>query len=183
MASMSFWACVDIISIHALREEGDHRGDAKAPGRKGISIHALREEGDARVPRAIFSASISIHALREEGDLLEDDSVRVSGISIHALREEGDKTVVDDWRQFFYFYPRPPRGGRPRPTAARTASSNFYPRPPRGGRLTSAQSGSARSTISIHALREEGDAVELLVFLVEFNFYPRPPRGGRPSAG
>ena len=33
------------ISIHALREEGDHHArDLRLPGR--ISIHALREEGD-----------------------------------------------------------------------------------------------------------------------------------------
>ena len=34
-----------VISIHALREEGDMSGSMK-PGRKTISIHALREEGD-----------------------------------------------------------------------------------------------------------------------------------------
>ena len=34
-----------------------------------------------------------------------------------------------------YFYPRPPRGGRPRPgSIIRAPSSDFYPRPPRGGR-------------------------------------------------
>ena len=33
------------------------------------------------------------------------------------------------------FYPRPPRGGRPRPQDRPEARSmNFYPRPPRGGR-------------------------------------------------
>ena len=34
-----------IISIHALREEGDEAW-AAANGKTGISIHALREEGD-----------------------------------------------------------------------------------------------------------------------------------------
>ena len=34
------------ISIHALREEGDHRGRADAALLRSISIHALREEGD-----------------------------------------------------------------------------------------------------------------------------------------
>ena len=33
--------------------------------------------------------------------------------------------------------------------------------------------------ISIHALREEGDATELLHLAAEEDFYPRPPRGGR----
>ena len=35
-------------------------------------------------------------------------------------------------------------------------------------------------SISIHALREEGDAVQLTPHLHTINFYPRPPRGGRP---
>ena len=79
-----------------------------------ISIHALREEGDGG---ALFDtaedAVISIHALREEGDVLEVNkrgrnveflstpsarratTNRLIGrtgfvISIHALREEGD---------------------------------------------------------------------------------------------
>ena len=37
--------------------------------------------------------------------------------------------------------------------------------------------------ISIHALREEGDKPYLKWDEVGFNFYPRPPRGGRLSDG
>ena len=104
---------------------------------------------------------------------------------------------------FFYFYPRPPRGGRHRtftwkntsvkflstpsarratslphttksperiflstPSARRATSAtgftlppsiNFYPRPPRGGRQTTTALMQRNRTISIHALREEGD--------------------------
>ena len=39
----------------------------------------------------------------------------------------------------------------------------------------------ARS-ISIHALREEGDVVNDFTELPIFDFYPRPPRGGRRPA-
>ena len=35
-----------------------------------ISIHALREEGDARLLPLRYGLAISIHALREEGDTL-----------------------------------------------------------------------------------------------------------------
>ena len=35
--------------------------------------------------------------------------------------------------------------------------------------------------ISIHALREEGDARPLAGIGGKHDFYPRPPRGGRPS--
>ena len=82
-----------------------------------ISIHALREEGDLDSDIAQIIYKISIHALREEGD-----RVRVAGefprqeflstpsarratlsnrlwlgrlfISIHALREEGDSSTT-----------------------------------------------------------------------------------------
>ena len=79
---------------------------------------------------------------------------------------------------------------------------NFYPRPPRGGRRVLVRNDRTSGNISIHALREEGDArrgtvaVKFQIFLStpsarratlhadspfssEGNFYPRPPRGGR----
>ena len=55
------------------------------------------------------------------------------------------------------FYPRPPRGGRPTSTTAKSMRWNFYPRPPRGGRPPPGCVLRVRDHISIHALREEGD--------------------------
>ena len=56
------------------------------------------------------------------------------------------------------FYPRPPRGGRLQSLYRKDLSLNhFYPRPPRGGRLTKGYE-ITELEISIHALREEGDA-------------------------
>ena len=58
-----------------------------------------------------------------------------------------------------YFYPRPPRGGRPRPAGhGRRLPEHFYPRPPRGGRRCSPCPCGGPQSISIHALREEGDS-------------------------
>ena len=57
--------------------------------------------------------------------------------------------------------------------------SYFYPRPPRGGRLSDHSPGLLLFSISIHALREEGDGNLCEECLRENNFYPRPPRGGR----
>ena len=37
-------------------------------------------------------------------------------------------------------------------------------------------------TISIHALREEGDVLVFFLEALLHDFYPRPPRGGRPLA-
>ena len=102
-----------------------------------------------------------------------------------------------------YFYPRPPRGGRPTSTATTARPTHFYPRPPRGGRPPTdsgfiwvqgisihalreegdlgGTSGWRTTPISIHALREEGDFSKSTLSLGKENFYPRPPRGGRPS--
>ena len=79
-------------------------------------------------------------------------------ISIHALREEGDGTRRPMVPKPSNFYPRPPRGGRPKATEAAEAKEYFYPRPPRGGRRTTPRYSN-----------------------ITKNFYPRPPRGGRPS--
>ena len=56
-----------------------------------ISIHALREEGDSIRPHGQRVDAISIHALREEGDLEGVARDVRANISIHALREEGDR--------------------------------------------------------------------------------------------
>ena len=58
-----------------------------------ISIHALREEGDAGVSKQAVYKYISIHALREEGDDVQSYDRSTELISIHALREEGDVTA------------------------------------------------------------------------------------------
>ena len=60
-------------------------------GQGVISIHALREEGDGGNPESGQHQPISIHALREEGDYSMAPVFRASCISIHALREEGDR--------------------------------------------------------------------------------------------
>ena len=56
---------------------------------------------------------ISIHALREEGDSGSLGRIPHETISIHALREEGDLFAMFMIARSDYFYPRPPRGGRP----------------------------------------------------------------------
>ena len=64
----------------------------------------------------------------------------------------------------------------------RTGLQNFYPRPPRGGRRLPSGQKYFYLSISIHALREEGDKNTIADEERQRNFYPRPPRGGRPGA-
>ena len=55
----------------------------------------------------------------------------------------------------------------------------FYPRPPRGGRRSGTRQVTPASSISTHALREEGDRHLQAKGSLARHFYPRPPRGGR----
>ena len=58
----------------------------------------------------------------------------------------------------------------------------FYPRPPRGGRPGKIRREDRALRISIHALREEGDPRATSSRRCWCDFYPRPPRGGRPRS-
>ena len=133
-------------------------GGQSAPIMQGLflSTPSARRATSFLVSAAVCFG-ISIHALREEGDDHPGLFSRGVDISIHALREEGDCPRIFWHYPAIYFYPRPPRGGRPggvlivhigleflstpsarRATPTSTApapgTSNFYPRPPRGGR-------------------------------------------------
>ena len=99
------------------------------------------------------------------------------------------------------FYPRPPRGGR-RSCCARSSRGGRFLSTPSARRATRSPAPDApaavflstpsarratdswcrtsqRGTISIHALREEGDRQPCRQSMRWNDFYPRPPRGGR----
>ena len=101
---------------------------------------------------------ISIHALREEGDQLSHWLRSQGIISIHALREEGDSWSASRASMSTYFYPRPPRGGRPAALMLRLTALEFLSTP-----------SARRATI-----------YQKIMGVKIMNFYPRPPRGGRP---
>ena len=101
---------------------------------------------------------ISIHALREEGDRRRPHQRPAGGISIHALREEGDPIVFRLYLKLEVFLSTPSARRATRSAATRRRRcSNFYPRPPRGGRHVDLRVDRDDGSISIHALREEGD--------------------------
>ena len=125
-------------------------------------------------------------------------------ISIHALREEGDRGHSSGCSLFCYFYPRPPRGGRPAAYSGPPSSMTFLSTPSarratagtahcpdrrtisihalrEEGDHHTAATCAGGPAISIHALREEGDQQSTYCFPLYLNFYPRPPRGGRPQ--
>ncbi len=176
-----------------LRSSQRHNFYPRPPrgGRRPASSSLLFRILFLSTPSARRATTTILTALRHLEKFLSTPSARratlskglydvASDISIHALREEGDALQPSLAGASFYFYPRPPRGGR-RSFSRRTLG--FF-------------------RISIHALREEGDVAadaELYVaekFLstpsarratrrseqsrhVSAYFYPRPPRGGR----
>ena len=103
---------------------------------------------------------ISIHALREEGDaFFLAIAVPPFLISIHALREEGDFCLGADAGRQVDFYPRPPRGGRQMDVALYAIESGFLSTPSARRATVSRPRRRSRGSISIHALREEGDRI------------------------
>ena len=150
---------------------------------------------------------ISIHALREEGDLnSRTKSVRLARFLSTPSARRATSTSVGCVTFWFLFLSTPSaRRATTLPSTARVRSSNFYPRPPRGGRPALGRHCPQAKPISIHALREEGDASRIAALRISHiflstpsarrattlpstarvrssNFYPRPPRGGRQVA-
>ena len=148
---------------------------------KAISIHALREEGDIPPcnPLPGWTGFLSTPSARRATRLRPWAAFVQKFLSTPSARRATKPCSF--WRRTRQnFYPRPPRGGRQRCPLPSPEPSDFYPRPPRGGRPKEQVIGdvsfeflstpSARratrprpsqghqQAISIHALREEGDA-------------------------
>ena len=101
-----------MISIHALRGEGDVRLYCECVSKCYFNPRPPWGGRPAQTAFLSSTACISIHALRGEGD--DDDSVIsvVATISIHALRGEGDLESIIKSPARPDFNPRPPWGGR-----------------------------------------------------------------------
>ena len=105
-----------------------------------------------------FAVNISIHALREEGDSyplnVQNRAIRFLSTP-SARRATGCRGQGRSW--LLYFYPRPPRGGRPSRFGSPLTHSGFLSTPS-ARRATGTECIFAVCVgISIHALREEGD--------------------------
>ena len=194
--------CPTVISIHALREEGDHRSVESSDHARGfLSTPSAR--------RATRNAYRSWYFKR----------------NFYPRPPRGGRRP-QPWRclRSLYFYPRPPRGGRRRAVEVMRKAFQFLSTPSarrathlRGGQPHGPyisihalrEEGDHRSVessdhargflstpsarratpgawqfekltiISIHALREEGDSRATTIRCALPYFYPRPPRGGR----
>ena len=150
-------------------------------GNNEISIHALRGEGDVLpllllVWLALFLSTPSVgratrHTAQTAGDgndfyprppwggrhVMAGIVDEPNSISIHALRGEGDRPGSRGTRRWDYFYPRPPWGGRRGSNCANGAAGGFLSTPSVGRATALRRCNGHRQSISIHALRGEGD--------------------------
>ena len=185
-----------VISIHALREEGDRGSSAQKRtatnfyprpprgGRQQITTH----DG---VTATFLSTPSARRATTESGrnDLKNQFLSTPSARRATALSSSSSAS----WPNF---YPRPPRGGRRQRRKCWHYRYYFYPRPPRGGRRNprrcwqsavgflstpsarratdSAAEIAGINRISIHALREEGDLQAIQDRIVQIEFLSTP---------
>ena len=148
-----------LISIHALRGEGDlvaARSDLTAAY---ISIHALRGEGDVHFV-VIVKCKSYFNPRPPWGGRLSASRIQHISIIFQSTPSVGratskPKTPISAHGNF---NPRPPWGGRLATYGYSLHISNFNPRPPWGGRRVHRLHQKRVHSISIHALRGEGDS-------------------------
>ncbi len=149
-------------------------GDA-LPVVPSISIHALREEGD-RPPASELGLCENFYPRPPRGG--RPAGIRRAWqripISIHALREEGDAGSRYSPRLQQYFYPRPPRGGRRNRSTTRRPARRFLSTPSARRATQPFRPKLCKKVISIHALREEGDAWRWLMVTFTVKFLSTP---------
>ena len=146
-----------IISIHALRGEGD--SIYRRSSSEYILFQSTPSVGRATSPVhtaesfRLFQSTPSVGRATKDGVAIIGAT---ASISIHALRGEGDCFQQPAFQRILYFNPRPPWGGRRKCSIQFSAYKYFNPRPPWGGRLK------RNAEMRFHAY-----------------FNPRPPWGGR----
>ena len=126
-------------TMEFLSTPSARRATLPSPGRcqqRTISIHALREEGDRPTWRASLRLSYFYPRPPRGGRPYSDDGYYyLQAISIHALREEGDTPLSKILPKLSIFLSTPSaRRATKGAGQAPGGVSHFYPRPPRGGR-------------------------------------------------
>ncbi len=123
-----------------------------------ISIHALREEGDCPLNGPASPASRFLSTPSARRATVNSFNVYIDGVFLST--PSARRATVNSFNVYIdgVFLSTPSARRATRGAAGRGASSpDFYPRPPRGGRLVLLAVRIQIVQISIHALREEGD--------------------------
>ena len=148
------------ISIHALREEGDDPERIADDTSETISIHALREEGDLGFSRSYCSLILFLSTPSARRATSARVNVRCVYYIFLSTPSARRATAWNDASSFQPpdFYPRPPRGGRLEGSTSDVTHLRFLSTPSARRATLQLESGIRVDPISIHALREEGDA-------------------------
>ena len=141
-----------------------------------ISIHALREEGDRSVRGLVFFTYISIHALREEGDR---SAPRYSRRKSEFLSTPSARRATI----FGGYAPLAHEAFLSTPSARRATClchlhvaglAQFLSTPSARRATTHQHHGWTAQQISIHALREEGDIFACMTSYLRSTFLSTP---------
>ena len=171
-----------LISIHALREEGDqncvllHLGGAL----RFLSTPSARRAtscwpSGAGALLKFLSTPSARRATSPVGLFCINDA-----ISIHALREEGDSALRLAAMRSGIFLSTPSARRATRTDSVVVCFNSVFLSTPSARRATLTKGNNVINFhISIHALREEGDSRTCWSSRPPSYFYPRPPRGGR----
>ena len=157
--------------MYPLLETAEEKFLSTPSARRATEVFVLGE----------VTVSISIHALREEGDPATLNALvhELKFLSTPSARRATDSSFSSIAGITIFLSTPSARRATGREHPCPQGSWYFYPRPPRGGRQLQYQTQGHHSKISIHALREEGDDGRTLERHSGIYFYPRPPRGGR----
>ena len=149
------------ISIHALREEGDRTRYVTVDAAElFLSTPSARRATCGWPLMARCAQFLSTPSARRATSLGLDNYLSKPFLSTPSARR-ATSTFTIQYSQTSEFLSTP--------SARRATCLSYYCRIP--------------FPISIHALREEGDRLRLVLLLLFLDFYPRPPRGGRLATG
>ena len=191
-----------LVSIHALRTEGDHGGISDVPQVQRFNprpphggrprrpdipwllhrcFNPRPPHGGRPWPASSATRTRSFNPRPPHGGRRHYQHVLVKqrDVSIHALRTEGDRSPRPGPAKPARFNPRPPHGGRP-PTVAHDArTARFNPRPPHGGRPEKYGSPTGVGLFQSTPSARRATSAQSCGRQRSRCFNPRPPHGGR----
>ena len=175
------WQSMEFLSTPSARRATNREKEDHCA--KVISIHALREEGD-RSQRPAGVNQTNFYPRPPRGGRQLDGLPVCSAVRFLSTPSARRATSSGQFGPLFCLFLSTPSARRATRCRAydNSIDEDFYPRPPRGGRRLLGGAAVVNDGISIHALREEGDAGRCRNTYLPGYFYPRPPRGGRLSS-
>ena len=149
-----------------------------------ISIHVpLAGDDPGKIRACCACTKISIHVPLAGDDGGDVGRVRHRVISIHVPLAGDDVLLPPVYLYLFYFYPRPPCGGRrPAVLGSLMLSGIFLSTSPLRGTTPGRAVLGAGGGISIHVPLAGDDVCRCAQLGRNQHFYPRPPCGGRRGA-